>query len=337
MSYDPLLAAAAHTHGIFTRRTARGLGISSSGFDRRIKTGKLIKVHRGVYRVSTVARTWQSEALAACLRYGGVASHVTAARLHGLGEFTSTTPDITVAHGAWQPSIGARLHTSRQLHLTTPIEKDGIACTPIDRTILDLGAVLDVNRLTDLTDEAIRRQMLEWRHLYTVLAIHSAHGRNGCGTLRAVLDRQDPAKRVPESKWSRMVERLLLTHGLPKPELEYEIERPDGPPVGRFDLVYPHARLVIELDSRTWHDNAEKFESDRERIRELQVMGWTILPLTWKQFVSDGAGFAAQVAAVLMSRIGVDPSPPDMEATNPRFSGRTGLQIAGEGVSALID
>ena len=46
------------------------------------------------------------------------------------------------------------------------------------------------------------------------------------------------------------------------------------------DAAWPDARLVVELDSRTFHDTHEAFERDRVRDATLQVAGYRVLRIT---------------------------------------------------------
>ncbi len=287
-------------YGVLSRAQAKVHGLTNRQLDRRVASGELVRIHRGVYRHAATAASWHGNLLAACLRYDARASHRAAARLHGVDGFHSDLVEIVVARGRWRMvDSGVKLHLSTQLKLVSRMVREGIPVTPLARTVLDLGSVFGVRKLTDVAESVIAADLLQWRHLYTTLAVHSEHGRDGCGRLREVLDAEGWKERVPLSFWSRMVGDLLMAHGLPEPEYEWIVRDPYGEPIAQVDLAYPASKLTIELDSRAWHDGDEPFESDRARIREIQVAGFAVLPLTWEQFLNDGAEFAGQVRAML--------------------------------------
>jgi very-short-patch-repair endonuclease len=49
------------------------------------------------------------------------------------------------------------------------------------------------------------------------------------------------------------------------------------------DFVWREERIVIEADSRKWHDTRQRFETDRRRDQRLTVAGWTVIRTTWRQ------------------------------------------------------
>ncbi|MEZ5280281.1 MAG: type IV toxin-antitoxin system AbiEi family antitoxin domain-containing protein [Acidimicrobiales bacterium] len=290
-------------HGVVTRREALDLGLSASTVSRLCRSGELVRQYAGVYRHAVVGDTWHSRLLAACLACGGVASHRAAARLHGIDGFESAPIEVSIAHGTHRPTRGAIVHKSRQFDLFRVIERNGIRCTPLPRTVLDVGAVVDPLRLRGAVENVIGSGRLRWSDLVSVLVIHSVQGRNGCGPLRQLLETENQTTRVARSVWSHMVADLLTASGLPRPQLEVQVVLGNGRKIF-VDLAYPEAMIAIELDSKAWHDNPASFESDRARIRQLATLGWAPLPLTWQQYLNDSADFVAQVSSLLWSRSG---------------------------------
>ena len=227
-----------------------------------------------------------------------MASHRTAARLHGLQGFDRTKLEITVVHGRLVTLDGIVVHQSKQMHLDRRVLRDGISTTSLARTVLDVAAVSSSPVLNDVVDQVIRARRLRWYDLYRVLAIHSQRGRNGCGPPRELLAYRF-GETVPLSAWSRMVADLLVAHGLPEPLLEHRICDESGALIAQVDLAYPAHRVVIELASVAYHHSLDGFERDRARYRGLAAIGWVVLPLTWKQFTEDASTFVAEVRTVL--------------------------------------
>ena len=58
------------------------------------------------------------------------------------------------------------------------------------------------------------------------------------------------------------------------------------------DCLWRSARLIVELDSRKFHQTDAAFENDRERDRALISEGWRVIRITWRQLDRDPAGVA---------------------------------------------
>ena len=52
------------------------------------------------------------------------------------------------------------------------------------------------------------------------------------------------------------------------------------------DFRWPDQRLVIEADSKTWHDHRLAREDDAERQAILEAHGERVLRITWKQTIA---------------------------------------------------
>jgi hypothetical protein len=51
----------------------------------------------------------------------------------------------------------------------------------------------------------------------------------------------------------------------------------------RFDAAYVNEKVAIEADSKRWHGTASRFESDREQRAVAAALGWSVVPITWRQ------------------------------------------------------
>jgi very-short-patch-repair endonuclease len=70
---------------------------------------------------------------------------------------------------------------------------------------------------------------------------------------------------------------LCDAHDLPRPLENCVIE-------GKVrDFYWPHARLVVEADSYSWHRSPSALDDDRERDVELTLAGYRTLRFTWEQ------------------------------------------------------
>lgn len=286
-------------HGLISRCQALEAGMTVDQVAWRLKTGRWVRAGRGVYRHAASASTPLSRLLAACLASGGVASHRSAAALHGIDGYRLDRIEVVVPWKRTPVTKGFELHRTTQMPLTKPVTRNGILCTWVGRTVLDVASVVSRERLEHTIDAVLRQGLLRLEDLYAVLVSHSRHGRTGCGPFRDALEERSGDDAVPLSAWSRMVSDLLADYGLARPALEFQIRDPSGEFVAQVDLAYPDHRVAIELDSKRWHLNSVSFERDPRRRNALTVIGWTVLTFTWSDYVDRPGQLCATVAGLL--------------------------------------
>ena len=283
-------------HGLVSRSQALDAGMTRHRILHRVNTGRWRRAGRGVYQLSAVPITPQSRLLAACLGNDGLASHRSAAALHGIDGFKPATPEVVVAFPQGRSIPGVIVHRSTQMHLARRAEIDGVPCTGLARTVLDLAAVVSREALERAIDSVVRDRRLRYRDLHDVLAAHERRGRGGVAQLRTALDARCGDEIVPLSQWSRSVGELLVGAGLGRPTMEQRVYDDSGKFVAQVDLAYPSRRLAIELDSIRWHHNSESFVNDRRRRNRLQAIGWDVLNFTWQDYSEQPAELCAVVA-----------------------------------------
>lgn len=292
---------ASRRHGVLTTNELLALGCTRHQIRAALERGELIRRHTHVFRVAAAPPTWEQRLLIATHAGGPgtLASHRSAARLWALDGSTTGRPEVVTPRHlrSCAPHVG-RIHESTDLHLAEPTERNHIPCTGIARTLVDLGAVVPIERVQQAVDDAIRRQLCTWDDLLHTLTIHSRRGRRGVGPLRAVLDASYGAK-VPDSRFNRLVERLLVASGLPAPAIEHEVRTPHGLLIARVDLAYPDQRVAIELDGKRDHLTSRAFEHDRQRQNRLELFGWLVLRYTWRQYLDSPTRLVAEVQSAL--------------------------------------
>jgi very-short-patch-repair endonuclease len=70
------------------------------------------------------------------------------------------------------------------------------------------------------------------------------------------------------------------------------------PGVGRVDFVIGD-RLVVEVDSRAWHDNEAAFEADRRRDAALVALGYLVLRLSYRRVMHERDHLLDEVRSVV--------------------------------------
>jgi very-short-patch-repair endonuclease len=65
------------------------------------------------------------------------------------------------------------------------------------------------------------------------------------------------------------------------------------------DAVWPHRKLVVELDGYGFHRSRAAFERDRARDAALQVAGYRVLRVTDRRLAGEAAAVQADVRSLL--------------------------------------
>jgi Transcriptional regulator, AbiEi antitoxin len=284
--------AACH-YGTFNLTQAAANGISPSVIGRMERDGVIVKVRKGIYRFAGWEPDWRAVLYAACLGLRAAVSHFSAAALHRLDGFTTAPekPELICHHFDPVDVPGATVRRTRWLPKKDTTIVDGIACTTIERTILDLAAVLPHHRLVELIDAAQRRGVKMDDILARAEKLRK-RGRPGIREVMEIVRRRMNGYHVPESVFERLLARCLRSPLLTDIVRQHELRTPSGLFVARFDFAVPWVRLGIEGHSRSFHlgENVERYDEDRD-IRASQE-GWEITYL----------GFAATKEPALVCR-----------------------------------
>lgn len=222
--------------------------------------------------------------MAACLWAGptAVASHRSAARLHGLG--IDQAPTEILMPGRKKAPRGILLHATDTLDPCDVGRVQGIPVTSTSRTLIDLGAVVSQPVVERALETALRLGLSSIWHLIGRLDALAASGRNGIGVIREVLRERDPRLVPTASELESMLWQIIDRSPLPRPERQFSIWDRDGF-IGRCDFVYPADVLVIEAQSAQWHLERRRWLSDMERRNRLTVAGWRVIEISWVDIV----------------------------------------------------
>lgn len=274
-------------YGLITRPQARASGLTDRQIDRRLATGAWDREHPGVFRLSAVPTGWHSRLLGPVLNTGGVASHRSAAALWYLEIFRDPVAEISVPTGRWAQLDGVRIHHTTQWATRDEKMIGGIACTNVERSILDCGAVASERTVERLAEAAIRKRLTTWQRLLTSLRVHSVQGRDGCLDLRRVLERRLLNRTIPLSDFSRLVANLLVDGGVPEPVVEYRIVDSSGDLIMQADLAWPGLKKAWELDGLQFHFGRTEIERDRRKRNRAKSRGWNIQEILWSMYLDE--------------------------------------------------
>jgi predicted transcriptional regulator of viral defense system len=289
-------------HDLVTLEQFRSLGLSRSAVAKRAREGRLTRIHRGVYAVGHGRLTMHGHWMAAVLAYGpsAVLSHRSAAGLHGIRPDNRPNTDITLPSPSVRPRPGIDVHRSATLEPVDVTEIDGIPCTSLARTLLDLAEVVDRRGVERAVDQAEVLRLFDLRAVEEVLS--RAAGRRGAAVLRGVLAEYDG----PTLTDRQLEERFLaLCRGasLPRPAVNAWVTVGDGVAY-KADFVWRAERLVVETDGWGSHGTRRAFENDRRRDRDLRLAGWDVVRFTWRDVEREPGEVTSVLARLWAARSG---------------------------------
>lgn len=279
-----LLDLATTQHSVFARVQARDLGMTDRQIDWMVRTGRIVRVHPTVYRLRGVAPTWRQRLMAATLSNPGtLGSHRGAACLRGLRGFERAPIEVVAERWLRRPRghEGVILHETKDLVAADIDVVDGIPCTSLIRTLVDLPAVVHEFKAGVALDHASR---LEDGVLARVHARHlevARRGRNGTVKLRALLEERGHGEHKVDSGFERKALQLIAGSSLPRPVTQLKVEG-DGL-VAYLDIAWPDQLVAMECDSLEHHLGEAAFRWERARRRMLISRGWTVLEFTYRE------------------------------------------------------
>jgi len=271
-----LTELAAAQHSLVSLAQARELGIGDSAVRRALAAGRLVPVRRGVLAVGGAALSPAAPVMAACLAAGpgAVASYRSAGALHGLAVAAPAEPEISWSAATSRGLDRAGRHRTRRLpeeHCTVAL---GVPCTTVERTIIDLAAVLGAAHLVRLVDDAERRHLVRRSAVTLALAQVTTRGRTGVARLRTILDDAVVGASPLEATWLRHVRDA----GLPAPTLQHQLVLRGR--VVLLDAAWPDRRVGLEVDGFGPHRTPTAFADDADRANLLVEAGWRTVRAT---------------------------------------------------------
>lgn len=210
---------------------------------------------------------------AGCLTWPGcVAAFATAAAFHGLP---------VPADGLFHAVVVRRRHARPgMVPHEIPLGPDDVvhvgagAVTTVSRTVLDCLGRLPPDDAERLVTWAATRELVTAELLAGAIEARSpAWGTRALRRALADLDRG--ALSAAEKRLHKLLERGRLRGW----EADVQVHDGDGI-IGRVDVLFPAAMVVIEVDGYAYHSRAA-FQTDRTKQNRLVMAGYTILRFTW--------------------------------------------------------
>jgi very-short-patch-repair endonuclease len=248
-------AIAAGQQGVIDRPQLLTAGVTNAAIDRALRSGRLHRIHRGVFSTLAPELATEDALLIAALLAAGdgaVLSHGTAAWRWHIIPAPPARIELTVPRTRTPPR-GVTLFQGKlrpdDLFLDARLPR-----TSVPRTLLDLATRYDQRALLRALAEAEFQHDTRPEDILRTLR----RGHPGSANLRAALKAHAPGHGETKSQLERRFRKLLIKHDIDLP-LRNE-------PLGPFtiDCLWPDRRVAVELDGRQ-HDRPNQADSDDDR------------------------------------------------------------------------
>jgi very-short-patch-repair endonuclease len=257
--------------------TLARLGVARAELGERLADGSVVRFGRGAYGLPDAPRGL-AEAAVLC----GVASHATAAQLHGLATWLTPGIAVTVPPGSRRPATRVQVYRAA----VGPDEREPWrAVTSVLRTVLDCGRDLKLLPAVCVIDSAVRAGLVDLPQLASLA--QAARGP-GSTALRCAVSHADELDESPLES----VLRLLLHLGAGQVRSQVKI-----PGVGRVDFLVD-GWLVPEADGFEFHADRESYRKDRRWGNALAARGLVLLRYSYEDLRNRPFEVAAEIEQI---------------------------------------
>lgn len=263
--------------GVVTRAQLLTLDFSEIEVDALIADGRAHPLHAGVYAVGHTALRREARWMAAVLAggEGAALSHRSAAARRDW-PVRERGVDVVVRDRSHRSRPGITVHRPIALLARDVVVIEGIACTSVARTIIDVAATESLRAIERCVQAADRAGEFDLRAIDDVLRRISRP--RGVRKLRHVLTVfADRETRSPlEEAWIRFADSVPLP--------PFTMNTPISLGDGRFptaDVVFPREWLIIELGGDAFHGDRIAVRDDRVRDNEAAALGFQTLRFAW--------------------------------------------------------
>ncbi|WP_026357216.1 hypothetical protein [Mycobacterium sp. 141] len=239
--------------------------------DVQVRNGRLTRVWYGVYAAAPPDLMGRLAALDVFMGGGrAVACLGTAAALYGF-DFENTTAIHVLDPGVrMRPTVGLMVHQ----RIGAPLRRvAGRLATAPAWTAVEIARQLPRPRALAALDGVLHSALCTPADLDK--AVREQAGRRGIVAVRELLPYADGRAESAMESEARLV---MIDHGLPLPELQYEIHGRHGQ-LWRVDFAWPEARVAAEYEGLDWHSGPAKMIEDKTRLAGIQEQAWTVIPI----------------------------------------------------------
>jgi predicted transcriptional regulator of viral defense system len=289
--------------GVVSREQLEALGLTGDAAIKRAVSGRLYRVHQRVYSLTPRVMTERGRFMAAVLACGSgaVLSHRSAAYLWGLVDSWQEPIDVTAPNRRGRSPEGVAAHRDGSVQPIDTTTLHGIPCTGVARTLLDFAAVAPEWEVRKVVAQAEVLRILDQPKLRALL--RRSRRRRGVAQLRLILDTIHPQTKRTKSELERLFLRVCERGAVPEPEVNVWLDAPNGKRY-QADFLWRDARLIVEADSRRFHDTDSSFVSDRKRQQQLELAGWRVSRCTWEEVERESRRLTVTIQGLIAQHPG---------------------------------
>jgi hypothetical protein len=281
--------------GVVSHAELVGLGFSGEAIKRRLGSGRLHRLHRGVYAVGYRVPSREARWLAATKASGpgAVLSHLSAAACWGFRAYSGGYIDITSPSKA--KSRGSFRHHCAHLRPDEITQNAWIPVTTVPRTLFDLASGQPPHVIESCLRQCEYLRLYDPLSLWDLLERYPRH--RGNRAVRTALARLEEASGEAEEGLEEQFLSFLDSHGLPRPELNAWLEAQGHR--YKADCLWRAQRHIAELDSWQAHGTRSSFRTDKTRDRHLLAAGYATTRIAAYHLNHEPEALAADLIRLL--------------------------------------
>jgi very-short-patch-repair endonuclease len=275
-------------HGRLTVAQLRNCGVGRGAIEKAVRSGRLHRVHEGVYALGHVAPSLAGDHMAAVLRCGPLAA---------LGGWSAATHLGLQHRPVWPIEVispsgrgrGVRgIAVSRApLGDADRVVIEGVPVVSVARVLSDLS-----RRASELEIRALIREA-QYQRIFDLGAALTANKRHPSRLLSAILADLTPTESPLEDLFRQRILRRFPQ--IPEPDVQTRF------PGARVDFRWARARLTVEIDG-SHHANPLTRQQDIARDNLLQLSGELVLRYAKPDLTRHARRTAGQIVRALNER-----------------------------------
>src|SRR3954447_13984823 len=297
-----LARIAGRAWGVATTEEMLRAGLTSDQIKSRVRSGALIREHRGVYRVGHRAPSVEARYMAAVKAGGDGAVLCGDAAAHHFRLLRGPAPPPEVMTPGNRRITGVTTRRSTRIERTTWRR---IPVLTVPRILVEMAGTHSFDDLGYACHQAHVLHHVSPEQVEAVLRRHP--NAKDIAKLRAILWGDAP---IMLSKLERAFRKLLRDAGLPLPITN----RPAG--AHYVDCRWPDRALTLELDSYRYHATRHALELDRRRDREAYARGDQVRRYTYGDVIERPKTVLAELQPLLTRDPGTMSSRPSGQRTH---------------------
>ncbi len=255
-------------------------GLDKDAVAHRVASGWLHPVFHTVYSVGCGVLPPMALELAALLACGksSLISHRSAAFVWGLIKEAPAQVEVSVVGRECRSRKGINVHRIQAIDERELRRHEGLWISSPARALLEIAAILPRHGLGDAVGEGIGGRLVNRVQIEATLARN--RGRRGSARLAEVSGDED-AMTITRSRAEKAFLKLMRESGLPMPQANQRL--------GRYvpDFMWRQQRLIVEIDSYTFHGGPNGFDSDHDKDLVYREAGFDVLRPTRSHVINE--------------------------------------------------